>query len=218
MTVDGFVCAHGDRQVVNGLIQWPRGTVITYWIAPNLGLNVDDGQAASRIANAIESWKIVSGANLQRTGDKNAARIICQGGLLDKSARILGETELPVGDETGSLGSHTLTLNTAVRWTLLELHQCVIHEAGHGIGLEHSPNGTIAIMSAVLNPTIDVQQPWDVSQAQLRCGPPVQVTPMPPMPVPDPTTDDGSLVFNVPGIQTIGGRNGIISVVFTPRD
>lgn len=178
------LCGHTAASL-GQLYRWPPGTVVTYCIQVALpALDDSQGLVEATIANAVEAWSSVCGIAFQRVDDPSQARLWIRSDSIDGPYNVLGQTELPV--EGRADVRHTMVLDSGEPWSLIELHECVIHEAGHGIGLEHSPAGTVAIMAPVLNLRVTKPLAWDIAQAQIRYGPPAAAEPPRPMPTPPP--------------------------------
>ena len=100
----------------------------------------------------------------------------------------------------GYSGQHSSRYNQDVIWDEDLFVGTALHENGHGLGVDHSPNGIRSIMAPVHDPTIEaVVDEWLLNQLVPRYG---KVTETPPIPVPQPDEGDdmsaGGIISKIP--------------------
>lgn len=178
------------------LAMWPDRDLPWTIVESLPRIDPDDLKAA--MTRALSRWAAVCGIQPRYTDTAREARLLVGSRAIDGPGRVLAECELPmpgvrqcrmwfdVGDDWA------LDLNQAGRRIVLELVGW--HEAGHGLGLGHAPDGSANVMAPIYNPKQLTAGPWDVAQLQARYGKPAPVVPTPvpqPNPIPEPNPSGG---------------------------
>ncbi|HXS24435.1 MAG TPA: matrixin family metalloprotease [Gemmatimonadales bacterium] len=129
-------------------------------------LTSEDFSAA--VAWAVEQWQSACDFVFTPVTNSVYARLVCSFGLLDESGVELGLTQEPCGvDPRAQLWSK---YNTVAAWSPARLKLTVLHELGHFLGLQHAPDGTKSIMSAILDESLTGLTPYDIATIQALYG------------------------------------------------
>jgi hypothetical protein len=176
-------CGTPDALGAEQVCKWPQREV-TWNIAHSLpGISDSDFKAA--VEWGAGQWNANSGLRLRYAANLRTANIRLTVANLGGPGGVLADQELPCG----------ASANTSLRgrydrselWHAGELpvpdgyvplRLTALHELGHGVGLpHHAPGGDPAVMDPNLNTALTALQPWDIDQARLRYGAPVDPPP-----------------------------------------
>lgn len=194
--------------------QWrgtPTNMLLTYHVAGML-TNLSQTQTESAFAEALGYWTSVCAVVFVPTADPSKANLLCKVGRIDGASSTLAWCELPEGRDTPQTQLNAL-FDSGEPWVSsadppanrIDAVRVICHEIGHGLGLDHGPEGNL--LAPYYDPHIRAPQAWDISEAQLRYGPPVPVTPTTPPPVPpaNPNTK-ATVTVRFPNGQTYQGE------------
>ena|GEM_PF-3336557 len=207
-----YRCIHTDRAALAGrMCKWPAGTLVTWYLDPSsVPLGLSYSETLKAITAGIGIWPQVCGLQAARVNSPEQARVFISFRPIDGSNGILGQTQLPC--EGLSNVQHTMQLDNVERWDADFLRRVVMHEFGHAIGLEHAPDGTVAVMAKYYDRSLDYPQPWDVAEAQKRCGP---APANQPTPAPKPVSQTVTLPQIPVNIQLDDGSTVVLTVTPT---
>lgn len=161
---------------------WKNGTPsnmeLTYCVAAALpGMSVQQTHAA--FAEALGYWTAVCAVVFTRT-DNPLANLYCQVGAIDGPSSTLAWCELPAGKDTPQTVLRAM-FDSGEPWVnsadppnaRIDAVRVIAHELGHGLGLDHGPDGNL--LAPYYDRTIRKPQAWDIDEVRLRYGPPVPV-------------------------------------------
>lgn len=143
---------------------------------------------SAAVAWAAHQWEMACDFVFSAVTRANYARLICSFDLIDPSGEELGLTEEPCGVPANA--QLTSKYNTVAAWSPERLKLTVLHELGHFLGLQHAPEGTPSIMSAILDESLSGLTPYDVSTVQALYGPHPSAADSPATPAPQSQTYD----------------------------
>lgn len=146
-------------------------------------------QTHEAFAQALESLSKVCAVVFLRVDTPANANLLYKVGPIDKASNTLAWCELPYGKDTPGTTLNSL-IDNAEPWInsadppngRLDLVRVLAHETGHGLGLEHGPEG--ALLAPYYDRAIREPQAWDIQELQIRYGPHVVETPTTPPPQP----------------------------------
>lgn len=180
-------------------MSWPAGSVLKHWIdaRTNCPSNLDPDQVEAQIAAAPLAWCAVADVRFERTNDQAEANLLSYWDPTVEGVNCdyLALTQLPEQPTPSTQLHNRLDPDVAGGWTLRLLYLTEVHEIGHFLGQIHSPAGVPAIMSAVINQSLDGLTPFDVANIQADYGPA-----NPPIRIQLP--DGGTLVYTPPPSPT----------------
>jgi len=186
----------------------PANMQLNYYVADALpGFSMQATQEA--FAMALQSLSAVCAINFVRLDNPTGANLLYKIGKIDQAGSTLAWCELPYGKDTPAT-----TLNSLVDkdepWvnsasppnSKLDIVRVIAHETGHGVGLEHGPEG--ALLAPYYDRQIRYPQAWDIQEMQIRYGPRVVEEPGTPEPVP-PGDADALVTIVIPDSRTYQG-------------
>jgi hypothetical protein len=197
-------CTRPEVLAPEAAYRWPAGETVTVCLREDTvpaGVAVADVEA--EIAYAQSAWSSACAVAFGRVDRPEDARVVIDFEKIDGQWNVLGLTDLPVGDPAAH---DRMRLDSAERWSPAILRQTILHELGHGIGMEHSGPGIVAVMA----PTLDLSlygrglQPWDVAFARGLYGPPTPAQAPAPAPWLKPFDFDFAIVD--PGVYQLVGQ------------
>ncbi|HTM53835.1 MAG TPA: matrixin family metalloprotease [Pirellulales bacterium] len=166
----------------------PANIVLRYFITAAVpGWSME--QTKTALATALTLLTADCAVDFVAAAQANDANILYNIGAIDGPSSTLAWCELPYGPQTKTSQLKSLT-DSSEPWVnsadppngRLDVVRVWCHESGHGLGLEHGPEG--CLMAPYYDPTIRSPQAWDKDQLKTRYGPRVPGA----VPIPVPTT------------------------------
>lgn len=145
------------------------------------------------LAEAFAAWARVCGIRPREVTDLARASIAIRDKPMGGPYGVLATCGLPCG-VPDSMPMPLDVDSSEASWPEDQFRACVVHEIGHGLGLDHAPGGSPNVMAPVLNLAYPVPQPtYDIPQIVARYGTaPVTPPPTPGPPTPRPPTPPDS--------------------------
>lgn len=142
-------------------------------------------QTYDAFASALGSLSAVCAVEFVRLDTPSGANLLYKVGPIDGPSSTLAWCELPVGKDTPATQLNSL-IDNGEPWInsadppngRLDIVRVLAHESGHGLGLEHGPEG--CLLAPYYDAHVRVPQAWDITELQLRYGPHVVATPTTP--------------------------------------
>lgn len=154
-------CPDRVRGPEGALCKWPEMPEVATWHDMDFS-----GLAVRAWKSAISAWNKVCGINLTVAARKELANIYAHARRIDGGGGTLAWSYLPCGATPNTRLEQRY--DTGEAWTFAFLRRVILHEIGHAIGFEHSPNPR-SIMYAFSNGVDDLHIE-DVEGAQERYG------------------------------------------------
>jgi hypothetical protein len=179
----------------------PMNMLLTYHIAGRLN-GFSDTDMQNSFASALSSLSAVCAIDFVPTATPNNANILYNVGDIDSPGDTLAWCELPCGPDSPESTMKCLVDNSEP-WVdsvqpsngQMDIVRVVAHETGHGVGLEHGPQG--ALLAPYYDPSIRVPQQWDITELQKRYGPHQVESPTDPsQPPPGPSVEQ-QMIINI---------------------
>ena len=192
------------------ICKWPQ-TKITW---NTTGAFRGIAETVDVFAWALSQWARVCGIEPQYSSNSRTANLIFNHGRIDGPSGTLAWQELPCGvSMTSSLkglydNAEPFVFSANPPPGKIDAGAVAAHEAGHGIGLDHFPQGSPNLLAPIYTPRIRIPQSGDIAEAVRRYGPPATIPepepePDPPLPEPEP----GYLIIKIPGAQIVSSPN-----------
>lgn len=174
-------CLHPDRPPVrSGICKWGHSPITWHTEGGLNGVSAADFKATADMAYA--KWAAVCGAVFKYIPNPKTANLWLHAANLGGSGGVLADQQLPCGASStaqmeGRYDSEFWRLpgSSVGRIPLLTT---IVHEMGHGIGIDHGPQG--CIMAPTLNMMLQELQAWDIAEGRKRYGDPKPSAPVPP--------------------------------------
>jgi hypothetical protein len=156
---------------------------VTFAVVPGFAVpGLDRESCRAQMRAALQAWAAVSGITWDEHDGDNGASIVVAPGAQPQG--VIASCGMPCNGIPDSM-TMPLTVNTLPQnLTNADFACALIHEVGHGLGLQHCAEGS-GIMGPVLDPSHAAPYGTDLGEIQSRYGPP-SPTPVPPTPVPPP--------------------------------
>jgi hypothetical protein len=222
-------CSVPDRQTADGSrcrwdhskwtgTGWPAGqqpvALVLNWHVVESAPGFSYDNTVAIFQDAHNRWSNVCAIIFKYVSNSSQANLLYRFARIDRGGQTLAWQYLPCGPD-GPNGQLDGRYDTSERWTYASLEQPPVnsgidlsavacHEIGHGIGLEHGPQG--ALLAPYYSAAVRKPQDWDIKEAQLRYGPPVSAVPPEPTPPPDPVPPKGQLEIYIDG-QKLAASN-----------
>lgn len=167
----------------------PANMLLKYHVADTIpGWSMQ--QTWDAFATALASLSAVCAVEFVRIDTPSGANLLYKVGIIDHPSATLAWCELPYGKDTPATQLNSL-IDSEEPWAnsadppngRLDIVRVLAHETGHGVGLEHGPEG--ALLAPYYDAKIRTPQAWDIQELQIRYGPHV-VTTTPPVPPSNP--------------------------------
>jgi hypothetical protein len=183
--------------------QWkgtPTNMLLKYHVADLIpGWSVQ--QTNDAFATALGSLSAVCAVEFVRLDSPQGANLLYKVGNIDGPSSTLAWCELPYGPDTPAKTLNSL-IDNSEPWVnsadpsngRLDIVRVLAHESGHGLGLEHGPDG--ALLAPYYNAQVRTPQAWDTQELQIRYGPHVAVTPTTPPSVP-PSNPNAKAIIDI---------------------
>lgn len=151
--------------------------------------SLSKAQTDDAFAEALSYWTAVCAIVFTPVDEPTKANLLCKVGKIDGPSSTLAWCELPCGKDSTSTQLNSL-FDSGEPWVIsadppsarIDAVRVICHEMGHGIGLDHGPDGNL--LAPYYDKTIRKPQSWDIAEAQLRYGKPVPIVGHPSTPVP----------------------------------
>lgn len=143
---------------------------------------IDDPTAQTLVREAFAVWADVTAVSFVEVSDSNEVGIRLGWGPLDNRGEQVGYTWLvgfpnPVEGQAGRIGSAEIIFDVAEEWDYAKepdlerpsFFATAIHEIGHALGMDHTPEGSLSMMAA-FQAEITELQPGDVDGIQALYG------------------------------------------------
>lgn len=164
------------KQFKNGV---PSNMELRYHVVGALP-NLTKAQTDAAFAEGLGYWTAVCAVVFVRVDNPQSANLLYKIGKIDGPSSTLAWCELPEGKDTPNTQLNSL-FDSGEPWVVsndppngrIDAVRVICHETGHGIGLDHGPDGNL--LAPYYDPRIRKPQAWDVAEAQVRYGPPVPV-------------------------------------------
>lgn len=138
------------------------------------GFSVEQTFAA--FAEALSYWEAVCAVKFVR--DESQPNLWFNIRRIDRASGTLAWQTLPCGQDSPSTrlegrydSDEPWVISESPGPSKIDAVRVICHEAGHGIGLDHGPEG--ALLAPYYDRNIRRPQEWDIKEAQHRYGPPI---------------------------------------------
>lgn len=142
-----YFCGTNDPLIASVVRGWGKRT-ITWAVAGSLpAVSAADLRAAVR--NALDVWADATTLRFEEARQGSAADLLVTTGRIDGPLSVLAWCELPDGSDR----QLTMKLDTSERFSLrpargqIGLMEVILHEFGHGLGLDHDQPGSGSVMA-----------------------------------------------------------------------